>query len=253
MYHESQLRVLISPGAYAEECEFEWKKKGKFNPVDPPPEQFDRKPPHRFTYKSFQPTAIYAKSDELWRYGLLPLYPVELEDHEVHLEDWKRFVEDVTYVQGRLGWRGKASYLGLGLGGDNAYAGYLIYLYFRKKAGKHTISSAKDLVELWNELFFNPRGVNITFQTPKDIEEHIQGDEEDDAPSLKRKKKLVYYMGQRKIPKERCRFLITPCYHHHHLENSPPPYSDDSVTLQQPSNRSPFSDIHAYEEEETLI
>jgi len=104
----------------------------------PPPEGFSRPPNAAQSYTYFENLKVQ-DLDELER--SLPRMPAVLTTHDVYHEDWIRFMQDLT----------------------NAWSGRLPIPESAKQDGRPPKRSVVtiDLVELWNNSFFIPRGIEL--------------------------------------------------------------------------------------------
>ena len=104
----------------------------------PPPEGFGRPPNAALSYTQFDTLKIQDMDDLV---GNMPRMPAVLTTHDVYHEDWIRFMRDLS----------------------DAWLGRLPLPESAKQDGRPPKRSvmATDLVELWNDSFFAPRGVEL--------------------------------------------------------------------------------------------
>lgn len=134
------------------------------DPMHPPPIQFVRAPKQTPSLAShyFRPISIYALENDLCK-GILPLYPVELEPHDIWQEDWARFMEDiVTAARFPL-----MSDLFKSDTVDTKLAKKTCSSYRRHCRHGERYPKAQILLELWNRQFFNLRGVHVQLKNTK--------------------------------------------------------------------------------------
>ena len=104
----------------------------------PPPECFSRPPNPTQTYTQFDTLKIQDVDDLI---NHIPRMPVVLNAHDVYHSDWIKFMQDLS----------------------DAWNGRLPIPEYAKQYGRPPKRSAVaiDLVELWNNSFFLPRGIEL--------------------------------------------------------------------------------------------
>ena len=103
----------------------------------PPPEGFSRPPNAAQSYTQFETLKIQDMDDLL---EIMPRMPAVLTTHDVYHEDWIRFMQDLSTA-----WLGRLPVPTAGQDG--------------RPPKRATV--ATDLVELWNNSFFIPRGTEL--------------------------------------------------------------------------------------------
>jgi hypothetical protein len=103
----------------------------------PPPEGFNRLPNPEQSYPRFETIKI----QDVDLMGGIPEMPNVLGPHDVYQPDWNRFMQDFS----------------------NAWLGWLPIPEYAKQEGRILKRStlATDLVKVWNDSFFFPRGVEL--------------------------------------------------------------------------------------------
>ena len=105
----------------------------------PPPEGFNRPPNAAQSYTHFDNLRIQ-EMDDLEK--IMPRMPAVLTTHDVYHEDWIRFMQDLTNA-----WTGRLPIPDSAKQPDG------------RPPKRHVV--AADLVELWNNSFFTPRGAEL--------------------------------------------------------------------------------------------
>ncbi|GAB5593363.1 hypothetical protein Unana1_08263 [Umbelopsis nana] len=132
------------------------------NPLDPPAECLSRPPRFHQQPAPFAPMQIPCNGKHLDA-GFPLAYPANiLYTHDVPEPDWVRFVEDLA-ISGRLngGEKLRAGVLPMVMGAG-AGAGFLISRGIQRRMKSGKANQVGSLVDIWNGMYFNPRGINIT-------------------------------------------------------------------------------------------
>ncbi|KAI0634713.1 hypothetical protein C8Q77DRAFT_1103657 [Trametes polyzona] len=154
--------------------------------TNPPPASFQRAPSHNMPYGPFEPLEVPAleKSIERGFTTVLPAsttQPHPFGTHDVTEPDWLRFLDDVKRVcalavrdrasstssfppPGRFGGRGLVS--GLVAQGIQG-------LQDPKPLGRQDLKPVVELLQCWNQYFFNPRCMEVDLAGP------VQGNQDD--------------------------------------------------------------------------
>lgn len=136
------------------------KKDGPRDPLNQLPDCFDRQPEFSSTPRQF--TTFYIPSQGKYLDNGFPkAFPsAQLASHDIYAQDWARFLEDVA-TMGRLtgGQKIVSSVFPVTM-----YVGFIGYRITKAvergmKKGKH--SQVASLVDIWNAVFFNQRGINV--------------------------------------------------------------------------------------------
>lgn len=136
------------------------KRDGPRDPLNSLPECFDRKPEFPSPPSQFA-TFWIPSSGKFLDHGFPKAFPsAQLGSHDIYPEDWTRFLEDVA-IMGRLTGGQKVVSSVFPITQYVGFAGHHLTKAIEKsmKKGKH--SKVASLVDIWNAVFFNQRGVNV--------------------------------------------------------------------------------------------
>ena len=171
MYTESNLIVLASGSARVQYERIPKDQKARRNnPLNPPPSQFNRPVSQKLGRGSEAGDAYVLYSIKRNIYDGFPeVYPEFVSSHDVSIGDWKRFIEDLIHIHGKvLRNLDRSKYFFMGNLGA-----YLTNRYFREKLRKQRLYDVQVVVEAWNLEFFMPRKIFVRLQTPKEVAEII--------------------------------------------------------------------------------
>jgi hypothetical protein len=184
------------------------------DPLQPPPDQFSRPVPHNLPMTPFNPFCVLAK-DVMIEGGFLQRYfPAELAPHDVWLEDWRRFIEDIGIISHVSGLAKIGSDVLIGTSHIGA-TGYFVSRAIKWGISKTKHPAANDLVDLWNRSFFNARRIHVWFIGPDEakqqrkeaIEQFVQANGGGKGDKLKKQWEELHYEG--KDADKKCRILVT--------------------------------------------
>lgn len=136
------------------------KKDGPRDPLTQLPDCFDRQPEFSSTPRQFTTFYIPCQGKYLDN-GFPKAFPsAQLASHDIYAQDWARFLEDVA-TMGRLTGGQKIVSSVFPVTMYVGFTGYHITKAIERgmKKGKH--SKVASLVDIWNAVFFNQRGINV--------------------------------------------------------------------------------------------
>ncbi|KAI8582686.1 hypothetical protein K450DRAFT_226418 [Umbelopsis ramanniana AG] len=129
-------------------------------PLDPPPECFSRAPQYYQQPSPFSPVQIPCAGPRLDA-GFPMMYPsYALSSHDVPEEDWIRFIQDIA-ISARYGTGQNIQTSGI-QGGFSGRRGLAGMMGAQNGTPGGSTRQAASLVDVWNNYFFNQRGVNMT-------------------------------------------------------------------------------------------
>lgn len=149
-----------SKGAFFESMQRKLSTKSTRNPLTNPPDCFER--PAQFSAPPQPFSTFYIRS--LGKHvdkGFPKGFPsAQLSSHDINAEDWTQFLDDLAYTGKLTGVQNVVSTVFP----VTRYVGFIGHTITRviedgMKKGKH--GKIATLVDIWNTVFFNQRGVNI--------------------------------------------------------------------------------------------
>ncbi|KAH8553273.1 hypothetical protein BGW37DRAFT_485113 [Umbelopsis sp. PMI_123] len=151
-----------SKGAFL--SSFQRKKTIKNNstrdPLNPLPECFDRQPEFSTTPQQF--ATFYLRS--LGKYvdkGFPTAFPgAQFGSHDIYPEEWTQFLDDVTYM-GKLSGGQKVMASVFPVTRYVGFVGHTLTTIIENSMRKGKHGRIASLIDIWNAVFFNPRGVNV--------------------------------------------------------------------------------------------
>ncbi|KAG2186600.1 hypothetical protein INT44_002824 [Umbelopsis vinacea] len=130
-------------------------------PLDPPPECFSRAPQYYQQPSPFSPVQIPCAGPRLDA-GFPMMYPgYALSSHDVPEEDWIRFIQDIA-ISARYGTGQNIQTSGIQGGGFGGRRGLVGMMGSQFSTPGGSTRQAASLVDVWNNYYFNQRGVNMT-------------------------------------------------------------------------------------------
>lgn len=153
------------------------------DPLDPLPDAFNRPPDPSCTYYPLSsPIRLPAKKGDNLTEGFYPVYPApqELLAHDVLPADFSRLLED-CHLMSKLSFMEKVKVEVLPEMMDIAPGmGFVLKEAIKGKMVKKKMESAEGLVEVWDVMFFRPRGLRASIQLGKHSEHDTREHEEHD-------------------------------------------------------------------------
>ncbi|EED84338.1 predicted protein [Postia placenta Mad-698-R] len=134
--------------------------------INPPPPSFQRAPAANLPYPPFEPTSLIGTSNELSNgFPALPPPimggPHPFPTHDVHEEDWTRFLHDVKAAASLSGTDRIVSNVAPMAAGLSFGVGLLLTRGIEKHQKGKKSGVVGELIDYWNHHFFNPRRINV--------------------------------------------------------------------------------------------
>jgi len=141
----------------------------KRNPLDPPPSAFTRPIAAYLDPRPFPPLSIQSHKASLQdgfpalpaapEMALPPGAPHPFSTHDIPEADWLRFLEDIGIIAKLNGMKKAKAQIIPAAMGVSLPIGFLISRGIQKKMQSGKNEDAADLVDTWNQFFFQPRHV----------------------------------------------------------------------------------------------
>ncbi|KAG8678935.1 hypothetical protein FRC09_019407 [Ceratobasidium sp. 395] len=135
------------------------------NPLDPPPPCFGRvvlPPSSTVTYEPLsKPFVIHGKTGKMFLDDAFAITPIPaFHKHDVETDDWIRFLEDVQAVA-RFNGGQKAVAGALPVTRHIGFIGHFVSKAVERSMRKQNTANVVDLLNVWNDRFFNHRRLSV--------------------------------------------------------------------------------------------
>jgi Domain of unknown function (DUF4646) len=206
----SRLTEEESKGAFFESMQRKLSTKSERDPLNNPPECFDRQAQFSTPPQPFATFYIRSLGKHLDK-GFPKAFPSsQLGSHDIYAEEWTQFLDDLAFM-GKLSGGQKVVSSVFPVTRYVGFIGHKLTTVIENgmKKGKH--GKLASLVDIWNAVFFNQRGVNVVLLLGTS---RISGPPVEDDPVFFTKPSSPVYGSAPQMTSEYPPYSPVPQYNH---------------------------------------
>ncbi|KAI8582687.1 hypothetical protein K450DRAFT_226420 [Umbelopsis ramanniana AG] len=199
-----------SKGAFFESMQRKLSNKFTRDPLNNPPEFFDRQAQFSTPPQPFATFYIRSLGKHL-EDGFPKAFPsAQLGSHDIRAKEWKQFLDDLAFM-GKLSGGQKVVSSVFPVTRYVGFIGHTLTTVIENGLMKGTLGKVASLVDIWNAVFFHQRGVNVVLIQGTS---RISGPPMEDDPTFFTTPSLPLYGSTPQMMSEYPPYSPVPQYHH---------------------------------------